>query len=143
MYEYSIIHREGKQHANADAMSRRPPTETDSKAVQCILTSPSVTVPSYGRTGNDSPTSVVPDISPTLSIDLHELRRQQSSDECLSEVMAWLERSKPRPPLGRLKHSSPILRKLWHERPKLTLQNGILCRKVKPAHITELPSGAA
>ena len=46
--------------------------------------------------------------------------------------MAWLERSNNRPPLGRLKHSSPTLRKLWQECPKLTRQNGILCRKVKP-----------
>ena len=115
-------------------MSRRPTTETDSKAVQCILTpqSSSEAVPSSGRTENDTSTSVIPDISPTLSIDLDELCRQQSADEYLSKVMAWLERSNNRPPLGCLKHSSPALRKLWHECPKLTRQNGIPCRKVKP-----------
>lgn len=32
---------------------------------------------------------------------------------------------------GRLKHSSPTIRKLWHECPKLSIQHGILCRKVK------------
>lgn len=134
MYDYNIIHREGKQHANADAMSRRPTTETESKAVQCILTSrsPSATVPSTGRTGNDTSTSVIPDTSPTLSIDLDILRRQQSTDECLSKVMAWLERRENRPPLGQLKHSSLTLRKLSHECPKLEIQNGILCQKVKP-----------
>ena len=70
--------------------------------------------------------------APTLSIDRDELRQQQSVHEYLSKVMAWLERSNNRPPLGPLKHSSPTLRKLWHECPKLTRQNGILCRKVKP-----------
>ncbi|MEQ2185908.1 hypothetical protein GOODEAATRI_022944 [Goodea atripinnis] len=35
-YDYAITHRQGKQHANADALSRHPSTDTQDKAVQCI-----------------------------------------------------------------------------------------------------------
>ena len=41
MYDYSISHREGKQYANADAMSRRPITET----VKLFSASSSLKVP--------------------------------------------------------------------------------------------------
>ena len=60
----------------------------------------------------------------------------QREDGCLSTVNAWLEDRAPRPPIGRLKHSSPILRKLWHEYPKLIIRQGILCRKVKQSSHT-------
>ena len=43
VYDYDILHREGRQHANADAMSRRPTIEAHSKAVQCIASSITVT----------------------------------------------------------------------------------------------------
>lgn len=44
--------------------------------------------------------------------------------------MDWKE-SNQRPPLGRLKHSPATLRKLWHEFPKLSVQEGILCCRLK------------
>ena len=80
---------------------------------------------------DDNPTSDIPKISHTLSIDSEKLKEQQSEDECLSAVISWLASNAQRPPIGCLKFSSPILKKLWHECPKLTVRHGILCRKVK------------
>nr|XP_023663481.1 uncharacterized protein LOC111841739 [Paramormyrops kingsleyae] len=118
VYDYNIVHREGKQHANADAMSRRPNTDTQSKAVQCVIS----TITSRDRIApvdsdrNDNTAPVFSEVRHTLSVDLVKLRDQQREDGCLSEVIAWLEGSAS---------------KLWHEFPRLVLRHGILCRKIK------------
>ena len=123
VYDYNLLHCEGKQHANANAMSRHPNSETHNKVVKCVI---STITSRHGST-----TSGMPDISHTLSVDFERLREQQREDGCLSTVIAWLEDSAPRPPIGRLKYSSPILRELWHEYPKLIIRQGKFCRKVK------------
>ena len=125
VYDYNFQHREGKQHANSDAMSRRPGPETQNKAIQCLISS--ITL----KDGDDNATSGIPEISHTLSVDSEKLKEQQSEDECLSAVISWLAGNAQRLPIGHLKYSSPILRKLWHECPRLTVRHGILCRKVK------------
>lgn len=131
VYDFTILHREGKQHSNADSLSRRPSSPvTETKAVQCVISSHTAAervsfaeVPKcYG---------VLPDTSPTLSVDLVELQAQQKADFCLSTVIDWKENGDQRPPLGRLKRSPATLRKLWHEFPKLSVQDGVLCRRVK------------
>ncbi|KAL0154090.1 hypothetical protein M9458_050549 [Cirrhinus mrigala] len=93
VYDFTILHREGKQHM--------------------LLVS-----------------GVLPDMTPTLSVDKAELQAQQKADFYFSTVMDWKE-SNQRPPLGRLKHSPATLSKLWHEFPKLSVQEGVLCRRVK------------
>ncbi len=74
---------------------------------------------------------VLSDMTLTLSVDLAELQAQQQADFCLSTVMDWKENGNQRPSLGRLKRFPTTLRKLWHEFPKLSVQEGILCRRVK------------
>ncbi|KAG1946736.1 hypothetical protein F2P79_013286 [Pimephales promelas] len=123
VYDFTILHREGKQHSNADSLSRRPSSPvTETKAVQCVI---------LGHTSAESVSSsaempnvcgVLPDMNLTLSVDLDELKTQQKADICLSTVIDWKETGNHRPPLGRLKHSPAALRKLWHEFPKLTVQ---------------------
>ncbi|KAF5899701.1 regulator of microtubule dynamics 1 isoform X1, partial [Clarias magur] len=91
------------------------------------------------RVGSNSDTnnaSGLTDISHTLSVDLDKLQKQQHDDDCLSKVFSWIENNEARPPIGHLKHSSPVLRKLWQEYPKLTIRQGILCRKTKTSPYT-------
>ena len=58
MYDYNLQHREGKQHANADAVSRCPDgLETLNKAVQCVVSSITLT------DRDDNATSDIPEIS--------------------------------------------------------------------------------
>lgn len=138
VYDYNILHRNGEQHANADAMSRRPNTETQNKAVQCVIsaiTSPDGSTP-VGSDRDDNTSPVLTEIHHTLSVDLDKLQEQQREDEGLTKVIGWLEDRASRPPIGHLKHSSPTLRKLWHEFPKLIIRHGILCRKTKTGPYT-------
>ena len=156
VYDYHLVHREGRQHANADAMSRRPSPEACDKATQCGTStviymdnaSPTVAVMGYDANVAGSPDLGTPypivstkgdehnnlgpaDICSTLTGDLDKLSKQQGEDGCLRTVIAWLMDSAQRPPIGQLKNSSPTLRKLWHEFPKLVMRQGVLCRRTK------------
>ncbi|KAI2645882.1 Retrovirus-related Pol polyprotein [Labeo rohita] len=131
LYDFTILHREGKQHSNADSLSRRPSLPvTETKAVQCVISSHTTAKRVPFSSEVPLVCGVLSDITPTLSVDKAELQAQQKADFCLSTVMAWKE-SNQRPPLGRLKPSHATLRKLWHEFPKLSVQEGVLCRRVK------------
>ncbi|KAL6471730.1 hypothetical protein MHYP_G00203800 [Metynnis hypsauchen] len=130
VYDYTVIHKEGKKHANADAMSRRPCFRMETKAVQCVLTTP-VAREMATSTGVKEDVKHIPDICPTLSIDPDDMRKHQEADDTLCTVRAWMEVGRHRSHLGSLKGRSPTVRKLWHEFPKLSLRNGILCRKFK------------
>lgn len=133
VYDFSVIHREGKQHANADAMSRRPRSpEMVTKAVQCVIGSGACTIPSTKEQQSD-PTPSLPDTQSTLAIDMRELQAQQQADVCLRTTLSWLQKGGHKPPLGQLRQSPPVLRKLWHEFPKLVVHHGILCRVVRPS----------
>lgn len=146
VYDFTILHREGKQHSNADSLSQRPSlTVTETKAVQCVISSHTTAEKDSSPAEAPNVCGVLPDTSPTLSVDLAELQVQQKADFCLSTVMGWKVNGNQRPQLGRLKHSPATLRKLWHEFPKLSVQEGILCRRVKssphspPVHQVVLP----
>ncbi|KAL7846618.1 hypothetical protein SRHO_G00215980 [Serrasalmus rhombeus] len=130
VYDYTVIHKEGNKHANADAMSRRPCFLMETKAVQCVLTTP-VAREMATSTGDKEDVKHIPDICPTLSIDPDDMRKHQEADDTLCTVRAWMEVGRHQPHLGSLKGRSPTVRKLWHEFPKLSLRNGILCRKFK------------
>lgn len=94
MYDFIIMHRDGKQHANADALSRRPSIETETKAIQCVLTCPIIreTVTSTGE--KDENAQTVLNTCPSLSIDLEEIRKQQQSDNSLLTVLSWKQTGK-------------------------------------------------
>lgn len=113
-------------------MSRCLNTEALNKAVQCVTSSITTDITALpNRETKDKIYAVLPEVSHTLSVDLDKLQQQQNEDVCLREVITWLHDNKNRPPIGHLKRSSPTLGKLWHELPKLVIQQGILCRMVK------------
>ena len=128
VYNYTIRHREGKQHANADALSRYPCTDNLEKtehSVNVAVTDTRMVADS------DSNNNLHQDLGSTLSINSELLKQQQQNDECLSTVISWVQDSASRPPIGRLRNSPSSLRKLWHEYPNLIIRQGILCRKTK------------
>lgn len=138
VYDCVIIHREGARHANADALSRRPDNSQSSKAVQCLLVttqnlnvSSAVTQSSLSTESLNEQSVPLRQTCEDLAIDLEELKQKQQADVILRTVMRWKEIDNQRPTARQIKHSPSALKKLWYEFPRLTLQSGILCRKVK------------
>ena len=111
--EFDVVHRRGKVHSNADALSRLP-------CQQC------------GRDGHTTPTAasisatnILQSLPNTFSTNLREA---QLEDSTLGPLLRGKETGeKPRPEqFRRLSRSSRRLLQLWEQ---LTLCDGILCRR--------------
>lgn len=74
VYDLTILHRKGKQHTNADFMSRRPSLPmTETKAVLCVI-STHTTAESVSSVEVQKGCGVLLDMSLTLSVDINELK---------------------------------------------------------------------
>lgn len=81
VYDFFVIHREEKQHANGDSMSRRPRSpEMVTKAVQCVIGSGASTISSTKEQQSDQ-TPSLPSTQSTLGIDIG---RAATTGRCLS-----------------------------------------------------------
>ena len=111
--EFDVVHRRGKVHTNADALSRLP-------CQQCGRDSHVTLTPA-----EVSATSIVQPLQSALSDNLREV---QLADPTLGPLLRGKETGeKPRPEqLGSLSRSSRRLLQLWEQ---LTLCDGILCRR--------------
>ena len=65
----------------------------------------------------------------TLSHNGSNVRELQQSDADIRHTLAWLEEGQ-RPPRWRLKDAGQNLKRLWHEFPRITFIDGLLCRVV-------------
>lgn len=65
----------------------------------------------------------------TLSHNGSRIRELQKGDSDIAQVWGWLEVGQ-RPPRWRLRDAGRGLRRLWHEFPRLTFVDGLLCRVV-------------
>uniref|UniRef100_A0A3B3RUB2 Gypsy retrotransposon integrase-like protein 1 n=1 Tax=Paramormyrops kingsleyae TaxID=1676925 RepID=A0A3B3RUB2_9TELE len=138
IYDWHIIHRNGAKHQNADAMSRRPPD------APVHSSSNTLSAESFTQTTNSAPTSSVsvqtsfPNLEPVqvsvspcftnlvrIDTDLN-IAEAQKSDPDLLMARRWVEEGH-RPPLWRLRHATPFLRKLWSQFKRLCVQDGLLC----------------
>ena len=99
-YDFTIVHRPGLQHGNADAISRAPHIagqpeslfEVGTDGLDAITTNNAEQkINAVGDLDND-------DVIPNLQWSPEELRRAQQEDEDLSQLLRWKEkRSKPDP----------------------------------------------
>ena len=137
-YNWTMQHKEGRHHTNADALSRRPQTTTEGATVSVNVIRSSAEPPR--PSGYDSPRNAVPQ-SPIIDTgglhldvllgDSDSLALQQQSDPDIAVVLDWVKPGGFRPPRGSLRGCSKWLRKLWSEFPRLSLVNGLLCRTVQ------------
>ncbi len=126
-FDFRIEHRPGKQHGNADALSRIPcrqcgrehsteqrgrEVESGSPTAQNALQANSVTT--------TSDTCWAPTWSRT------ELRTAQMGDGVLKTVIEWLERGSERPHRREIEGTGKELRSLWAQWNRLELVQGIL-----------------
>ena len=111
-YEFTIIHRPGIRHKNADAMSRIPCKQCGIIPVDEALALAAVTTPNIASLGEYSP---------------EELRAAQLNDPGISLVLTAKESNNPETQPT----NSPGDRRLWQLWEQLTVINGLLYRMFK------------
>ena len=133
MFDYVVQHRPGKQHINADALSRLTdgslqavlPGEipNDVTCSACIVNEP-----------NDTPKCVVSEAnwSPSFSVD--ELHTAQLEDPDITVIMGWQEALLDRPLRSdvAMQGVSVCTIRLWSQWKRLKLIEGILYREYYP-----------
>ncbi|KAL7880767.1 hypothetical protein SRHO_G00030210 [Serrasalmus rhombeus] len=144
LHDWTVVYRDDTKHLNADSMSRRPHnTSSDIHSPSMpektpMATTATQTAPEHSRQkyfqapachlqGTDSchtSTNLV-----HIQADW-DLPTKQRNDPDIAMVFGWLERGW-RPPLWKLRTSSPFLRKFWSQFPRLRICNGLLCRHVR------------
>ncbi len=150
-YEWLIIHKDGKRHTNADAMSRipvnssttpspliqpvsvqtdyLPPTSQTADLVSANVTERQPMVESQiclteCDTDDGLSESTVQMLCTSLGDEEKGIAYYQKTDALLSQVCSWVENQK-RPNLRQVKGK---LRQLWWQVPRMVLKGGVLCR---------------
>lgn len=144
-YNWTIAHKQGLKHCNADSLSRRPcrgevstviretipvssvPIQTPSVSLATVSPEPAAFALSVQSVAVNS----VPSESICLELDRRILQDAQKEDPVLKTVILWVL-SDSRPPFSWLKGELPELRCYWKEFPKLVMVDSILCRRVRP-----------
>lgn len=112
-FDFELIHRPGKQHANADALSRRP-----CEAENCRY---------CGRLEERETLAV------RVTTIVDDMVEGQREDPILREVREWLTNQR-RPAREEIVSGSPELKAYWNMFSSLFLCNGKVCR-----HISQTP----
>lgn len=144
-YEWTIEHKQGLKHSNADSLSRRPCRSEDGSPVRETIPvnsdygqreiagfSPTIPQPT-ALTLSVQPATVNPSHDELLCLDLdrNTLRDAQIEDPVLQTVREWVL-GDSRPPFAQLRGMPPELRHYWKEFPRLIILDSILCRRVRP-----------
>ena len=153
-YDFSVEHRSGSRHANADALSRRPcpkkqclcheQTETsfgrladqslpNTLAVAAVQSDTqqnsdvSVEQSSLTRTQESPQGELTGDTDQLWSLDA--LRQAQRSDPDIGKVVKFLEDSDERPPWQVVEPLSSDVKVMWKIWPRLKMCSGVLSRR--------------
>lgn len=136
-YDFTVIHRAGNRHCNADALSRRPCSDTMCRYCErrereeCIKymdnpVDPPMPKVATAQKDDDGIGSKQSSKGKCWSTD--ELRDAQLSDPSLRPLILWLEGTK-RPEWGEVSPYSPTVKAYWAQWDSLVLKNGVLYRK--------------
>jgi hypothetical protein len=130
-FEYTIVHRAGSKHGNADAMSRRPcdrqrccPKRTihDESADMCQAI--------------DSRTETPPDVQTEQPSDepwlANAIPAEQKSDSDIGPIYRLLESQCQQPAWDAIAHLSGTSKTLWRQWSRLELVNNVLYRRFEP-----------
>ena len=150
VYTFSLIHKKGQSHGNADALSRRPgdiqatSTPTSQQPIKSILAQPkcsavetrsqkSAPTPSHPLHNHPSDLSKVQSPQPYSGVILNsnvDVQHEQQLDNDIRTVIKFVNQGK-RPSERQIRRHNPRIRRLLWQYPKLVLHNDILYRKKK------------
>ena len=115
-YSYSIVHRPGERHINADAMSRRP---CPSDCGHCLK-----------REKVSGGQCRITKVSPALSTsDERGIRLAQQSDPELAPLMSLLEKRSDKPVWEEIASTSRVTKLYWAQWEQLRMKDGVLQRR--------------
>lgn len=123
-YDFEVEYRAGKNHVNADTMSRVPQTGGDEETRQDDVQNEQT----ESRARAESSATV---FMTTLTQPTVDLVKVQHNDPNIKQLINW-KQANARKPRFNCKPANPELRCLLNQWDKLTLQNGILMRRWKP-----------
>ncbi|XP_050710863.1 protein NYNRIN-like isoform X1 [Eriocheir sinensis] len=111
---YTIVHRSGLTHGNADSLSRRPCLP---ECQHCLQRE---SVQNMCRRTTVEQTAEVP---------WEDLRKLQQEDRDLRPIMEWLSQSSTRPGWEVISRESPTTKNYWTQWDTLRMDNGVLQRR--------------
>ena len=113
-YIFTVEHRPGRLHGNADSLSRKPVSQCED-----------------GIDDNNDPETKCCQLSITESEDDdRDLIKLQQEDEDLAMVRTWVE-DKERPSSKDIAACSYVIKSLWNQFPRLENRNGLLVRRLE------------
>jgi len=133
-YNFEIIHRAGNKHANADAMSRRPPCHQCHRG-DCVQND--VNCDNTRTTDTQSASSVQKDTttvemgrSGELNSDSQNMRKAQLTDDILGPIIKCKEAGE-KPDDASREGMSYEARQLYQQWDQLCVHHGSLCRRIE------------
>ena len=140
-YDFTVEHRPGLSHANADALSRRPrrkhgicPSCGDTEYVSAAFLQQNQAKEGASTTQEKK-----------FSWTTDEIAQAQRSDPDIGSVIARMGEGKPKPSPGELLSLSPISRAIWAQHELLELKDNVLRIRpkgqVKETETQDCPAG--
>ena len=128
-YGFTIIHRAGTSHENADSLSRKPCT--DCKQCGNKDECPSVTVPTPEPTGQNNleDVSAVNTVTDEPSTNATSLAQAQANDPSMSCILDSKKKGIGRPDWSAMSTKSSVEKFYWRMWNQLELKHGVLCRR--------------
>ena len=125
-YDFKILHRAGRKHGNADAMSRRPCPKDCKHCTRAEAREGTLNECRVQRT------TLTPDEQSNRSLE--DLRREQRNDPALRIIIAWLEAGPTRPSWREVSPQSSEVKSYWRLWESLCIQDGVLTYRWESAN---------
>ena len=136
-YDYELIHRPGKKHLNADAMSRGPCAqcsgEHEGKAsrrgrrkkneenVTAVMTRQQKKIPVNTDAESNWLSSV--------NLNMDRIRASQQADPVLSQIFDWVKKE-DKPSYSQISHEGHAVKFYWSQFDSLRIINGVVIREI-------------
>ena len=117
-YDFKVLHRAGRKHGNAEAMSRRPCPE------DCKHCTRAEANQDHSNECRVQRTTLKPDERSNRSPE--DLQREQRNDPSLGIIVNWLEASPIRPSWREVSPQSLEVKSCWRLWESLSIQDGVL-----------------